>query len=106
MRFFVGPDLSPYDELRNRDFKSETGEIIRLHFVSLYVNGEGIFIINESNCQDGIDANNSINILCRIWDEEFEIFKWYCSIENGIPYNSLIFHKKSVPLQWHATYNI
>jgi hypothetical protein len=83
MLFFVGPNNFPYDELRVRDYKSENRGLLQLHFDSLEANGEGLFIINESNCENGIDANPSINIRCRIWDNNLQIFKWYCSIENG-----------------------
>ncbi|WP_052158328.1 hypothetical protein [Lacinutrix jangbogonensis] len=83
MLFFVGPENSPYNELRVRDYKSGNGGLLQLHFNALEDNGEGNFIINESNCENGIDANPNINIRCRMWDDNLQVFKWYCSIENG-----------------------
>ncbi|PHR69653.1 MAG: hypothetical protein COA67_09590 [Lutibacter sp.] len=72
-----------YNEIRVRDFKSGNGGIIKIHFIDLHQNGEGTFTINKSNCEDGIDANNNINITCRWLDETTQTYKWYCSIENG-----------------------
>ncbi len=84
MRFWVSPPPGiTYDELHVRDFKSGTGGIIKIHFDDLDQNGEGTFTINESNCEDGIDANDNINITSRWWNEATQTFKWYCSIENG-----------------------
>ncbi|WP_445730732.1 hypothetical protein [Mariniflexile sp.] len=83
MLFFRGPDNSPYNELRVRDYKSGNGGLLQIHFDALEENGVGTFVINESNCENGIDANPTINIRCRIWDVSLQIFKWYCSVENG-----------------------
>tara|TARA_R110001583_G_scaffold75790_1_gene208218 strand:- start:2757 stop:3350 length:594 start_codon:yes stop_codon:yes gene_type:complete len=70
-------------ELSVHDFKSGTGGLIDIHIVALHQNGQGIFTINESNCEDGVDANDNINIRCRWWDETTQSYKWYCSIDNG-----------------------
>ena len=72
-----------YNEIRINDRKSEKGGLLRIHLVELHQNGEGTYTINESNCQNGIDANASININCRVYDDTEQIFKWYCSIENA-----------------------
>ncbi|MBT8246049.1 MAG: hypothetical protein HKP48_00110 [Winogradskyella sp.] len=72
-----------YNEISIRDFVSGTGGLLDIHIVDLDENSEGDFIINQSNCEDGIDANPTVNIRCRIWDNDEEIFKWYCSIENA-----------------------
>ena len=72
-----------YNQIEIKDFKSGTGGLMDIHIIDLHENGEGTFVINESNCFDGIDANPSINIRCRWWDEATQLFKWYCSIENG-----------------------
>ena len=47
-----------------------------IHFVNLHEKGEGVFEIQESNCEKRRGANPAINIRCRMND------KWYCSIEN------------------------
>jgi hypothetical protein len=78
----TGPDYD-YNEINIRDYKSGNGGIIKIHFIDLHQNGEGVYTINESNCEDGIDANNNINITCRWLDEATQTYKWYCSIENA-----------------------
>ena len=85
MRYFglgTGPNYS-HNEIYIDDRKSEKGGLLRIHLVELHQNGEGTFTINESNCQNGLDANISININCRVYDATEQIFKWYCSIENA-----------------------
>ena len=72
-----------YNEISVHDFKSGTGALMDVHLTNLHQNGEGTFPISESNCQDGIDANPTINIRCRWFDESLQIYKWYCSIENS-----------------------
>ena len=72
-----------YNEIYIDDWKSEKGGLLRIHIIELHQNGEGTYTINESNCQNGIDANASININCRVYDDTEQIFKWYCSIENA-----------------------
>ncbi|MCC1483220.1 hypothetical protein [Winogradskyella immobilis] len=72
-----------YNEISVRDFKSGNGELLDIHFVDLHQNGEGIYNVKESNCQDNVDANPSLNIRSRIWDENEQIFRWYCSIEDS-----------------------
>ena len=72
-----------YNEIYIDDWKSEKGGLLRIHIIELHQNGEGTYIINESNCQNGLDANVSININCRVYDDTEQIFKWYCSIENA-----------------------
>jgi hypothetical protein len=85
MRFLgsgTGPNYD-YNEIQIRDFKSNTGGIVKIHLIDLHQNGEGTFMINESNCEDGIDAIDNINITCRWLDEVTQTYKWYCSIENA-----------------------
>ena len=65
-----------YNEIRINDRKSEKGGLLRIHLVELHQNGEGTYTINESNCQNGIDANASININYRVYDDTEQIFKW------------------------------
>ena len=77
-----GPDYI-YNEIYIDDFKSEKGGLLRIHIIELYQNGGGTYTINESNCQNGLDANINININCRVYDYTENIFKWYCSIENA-----------------------
>lgn len=80
---FWGFSNSSDAELAVRDFKSGTGGLMDIHIFQFDENGEGTFIINESNCEDGIDANDNINIRCRWWDEAAQSYKWYCSTENS-----------------------
>ncbi|PHR73649.1 MAG: hypothetical protein COA67_02670 [Lutibacter sp.] len=77
------PPNYAYNEIRIQDYKGETGGIVKIHITDLHQNGEGTFTIKESNCEDGIDANPTINIHCRIIDEASQTYKWYCSIENA-----------------------
>ena len=83
MRYSVAPDDVSYNEIYIDDWKSENGSLLRIHISELKQNGEGTFTINESNCQNGLDANISINLNCRIYDATAQIYKWYCSIENA-----------------------
>ena len=83
MRVFGNPPSLTYNEIYIDDRKSEKGGLLRIHIANLHQNGEGTYTINESNCQNGIDANTSININCRVYDDAEQIFKWYCSIENA-----------------------
>jgi hypothetical protein len=73
----------PYHELRIRDSKSGTGAILNIHFINLDENGEGVFTINESNCYSYVYSPVNLNIFCRIFDNDTQAFKWYCSIENS-----------------------
>ena len=72
-----------YNEIWVDDWKSEKGGLLRIHIVQLHQNGEGNYNIKESNCLNGLDANASININCRVYDENEQAFKWYCSVENS-----------------------
>jgi hypothetical protein len=72
-----------HNEIYIDDRKSEKGSLMRIHLVELHKNGEGTFNINKSNCQNGLEANNNININCRVYDDTEQIYKWYCSIENA-----------------------
>ncbi|MGB3342889.1 MAG: hypothetical protein WBA61_03175 [Aequorivita sp.] len=83
MIFWGSPSGFSYNEIDVRDFKSGNGGWINIHIVDLHENGEGDFIINESNCEDGIGANPNINIRVRWLDSVTQVYKWYCSIENG-----------------------
>lgn len=80
---FWGSPSNTDNELAIRDFKSGTGGLIDIHIFDFHQNGEGSFIINESNCEDGIDANDNINIRCRWLDAATQTYKWYCSTENA-----------------------
>ena len=82
MRFWGSPSGNSDSELAIRDFKSGTGGLLDIHIAEFHDNGEGVFSIRESNCQDGIDANPTINIRCRLWNESSQTYKWYCSIDN------------------------
>ena len=78
-----GPPEYAYNEIVVRDYKSGTSGIIKIHIDNLNANGQGDYIVNESNCQDGIDAFDNINITLRWLDEELQIEKWYCSTINS-----------------------
>jgi len=66
-----------YREIRVRDFKGDSNGIIKIHFADINTYSIGDFIINESNCEDGLNANNNTNITVRWYGN------WYCSINNG-----------------------
>ena len=80
--FGNGPNYE-HNELNIHDFKGVNKMRMDIHFVSLHENGEGIFTINKSNCEIGLDANHNINIRVRWWDEDIQAHKWYCSIEDA-----------------------
>jgi hypothetical protein len=85
MRMIAGgiPPAITYNELKIRDFKSGNGGLLTLHIQDLHQNGEGVYTINESNCEDNVDSITNINVFCRWWDETLQTYKWYCSIENA-----------------------
>jgi len=66
-----------YKEIRVRDFKGESGGILRIHLDGINNYSIGEFTINESNCENSLSANNNTNITLRWYG------KWYCSINNG-----------------------
>ncbi len=71
-----------YNELKVRDFKSGTGGLLKLHLTELHQNGIGYFIINESNCEGQLEANQTINITVRCWNENTNSFEWFCSVQD------------------------
>jgi len=75
--FFIGTTDNSYNEIRVRDFKGDSNGIIKIHFADINTYSIGEFIINESNCEDGLNANTTTNITLRWYG------KWYCSINNG-----------------------
>lgn len=85
MRLFAGgiPPEITYWELKIRDFKSGNWGLLTLHMNELHENGEGEYVISESNCEDGVDAMHNINITCRWLDEATNELKWYCSVKDG-----------------------
>lgn len=66
-----------YKEIKARDFKGDSHGILIIHFSNIDNYSVDEFIINESNCEDGLNANNNTNITLRWYG------KWYCSINNG-----------------------
>lgn len=83
MIFWGSPTGYSYNEIDIHDFKSDNGGLFTLHIQDLHQIGEGTYTINESNCQDNVDAIQNINLFCEVWDETDQTYKWYCSIENG-----------------------
>lgn len=83
MIFWGSPPGFSYNEIDIRDFKGGNGGWMNLHIVDLDENGEGEFIINESNCEDGIGSNPNVNLRVRWLDKEGQYYKWYCSVQNG-----------------------
>ncbi|WP_417857731.1 hypothetical protein [Xanthomarina gelatinilytica] len=79
---FVNVPGNSYD-IDVHDFASEKTSSINLHIVGLDSIGVGEYIVDESNCNDGIDSPNTNNIFCRIWVEEENLYKTYCSVENS-----------------------
>lgn len=79
---FSGASTGNYNEIRIVDYVDRNGGIMNIHIQDLIENGEGIYTINESNCQWGLDANPNINIMVRWFDHDSQTSKFYCSIEN------------------------
>ena len=75
--------IGNFYEIDVHDFASEKTASINLHIMGLDSLGEGQYIVNESNCYDGIDSPNTNNIFCRVWDYEDNIYESYCSFENS-----------------------
>lgn len=80
---FWGSPSETYNEISVIDYKSGNGGRIDIHIEEFDEKGEGIFTINESNCEKGLDANHNINIRVRWLDKDTQAYKWYCSIEDG-----------------------
>ncbi len=80
---YSGISNHSYNEIAVHDRKSNKGGLLRIHIANLHQNGEGSFVINESNCNRGLDSPININVYCRVYDETVQLFKWYCSIENA-----------------------
>ncbi len=68
-----------YNELKVVNYK-DNGNRIDFHITDLHFNGEGIFDIDESNCEKGLLANPTINLRCRLFDDVNNTYAWYCSI--------------------------
>ncbi|WP_439131895.1 hypothetical protein [Polaribacter sp.] len=81
--YSVSPDDISYNEIYIDDWKSENGSLLRFHIADLKQKMESSYIINKSNCQNGFDANDNVNINCRVYDDIEKIYKWYCSTDNG-----------------------
>ena len=77
------PPQITYTEIFIDDKKSDKGGLLRIHFENLNNIGSGEYIINASNCQGNVDSPINTNIYCRVYDEEAQVYKWYCSIENA-----------------------
>ena len=65
------------------DYKSGNAGLLQLNIENVQ-NGEGEYLIKESNCQEWVGGNPppTINLLCRWKDEQTGKIKIYCSIEN------------------------
>jgi hypothetical protein len=85
MRMIAGgiPPEITYWEIKIRDFKSGNGGLFTLHIQDLHQNGEMDYNIMNSNCNDGVDTIQNVNLFCRMWHEASQSYKWYCSIDNG-----------------------
>ncbi|MBJ7880276.1 hypothetical protein [Gelidibacter salicanalis] len=81
--FWGSPNQFEYNEISVRDFKTGNWGLLNLHIVDLHKNGKGSYTIYNSNCEDGIDAKENINITTRWLDSASGNLKWYCSVENG-----------------------
>jgi len=81
LRFFGSTQPRNYNEIRVNDFASKYTTSITLHIENLDRVGE--YLINESNCQKGVDSPIITNIYCRIYDYEENIYKNYCSYTNS-----------------------
>jgi len=81
MEYWSSPSSFSYNEIDVEDFKK--GNSLRIHIIDIAQNGEGTFPIKEGNCHKGVDANQTLNIYCVLWDETHQKYKWYCSIEDS-----------------------
>lgn len=72
-----------YNEINVQDHKSSARGIVDIHINNFKNIKTGDYIINESNCLRGSQANENINIRCFIRDRDTQFYKSYCSIENG-----------------------
>lgn len=83
MTLWGGGSNNDYNEIDVHDFKSEKTASLLLHIESLYDNGEGIYVINESNGLEGIDGFDHTYIHCRVWREDIGNYQNYLSYGNS-----------------------
>ncbi|KJJ39840.1 hypothetical protein [Aequorivita vladivostokensis] len=85
LRFVAGPSPENiiYNEILVHDFASEKTASITVHIIDMDSLGIGEYIVNESNCYGNVDSPNTNNVFCRIWVEEENLYKSYCSLPNS-----------------------
>lgn len=80
--FRGSPDTRNYNEIDVHDFASARTSKVILHIENLKTQGIGIYPIMDSNCYMGLDGPQETHVFCRIWVEEDQIYKSYCSVAN------------------------
>jgi hypothetical protein len=70
-------------EIDIRDYKSFRTSRLLIHLEDLFELDEGLYQINESNGQRGIDGNDNTYMHCSIWNERVQSYESYVSFENS-----------------------
>lgn len=83
MKYTVNPPSATvnYNEIIVQDHISDPKGLVTIHLPDLVNNGEGVYIIKNSNCFSGVNANNTFNITALIRKNPNEDYTRYCSIE-------------------------
>ena len=83
MMFWRSPDNEhSYDELEVIDGASSVGFKIVLHIYKLFDKGKGIYLLKESNFQNGIDSIHETHIFFKVWDPNIGNYAYYGSTDN------------------------
>lgn len=84
---YLASDFTPeaeYNEIVILDSKSKKQGSLRIHIQNLCELGVGNYTIMESNCEQGHDANPTVNIRCSLWNEsEPTNHRTYCSTDES-----------------------
>ena len=83
VRFWRSPDAEHiYDDLEIVDGASNVGFKIIIHLQNLFLNGNGQYVLKQSNFQEQGDSIPFNQIYFKIWDSKISNYAYYGSIEN------------------------
>ena len=80
--YFWGITDNSWNELEIKDGKSPTGFKIIIHMQNLQSIGQGIYQLEKSNFQDGVDSILFSHIYFKIWDSKISNYAYYGSLRN------------------------
>ena len=79
---FKGSSTLPWNEIYVIDGASAVGFKIVIHFKNLLPQATGLYILKNSNFQDGFDSDLIDHIYFKIWDSNISNYAYYGSIED------------------------